>query len=75
MAYGAYVMNDLAAGRLVRLFDINLPSRVFYSLVCPKSTLNRPRVTAFRDWLISAAALDKVHTATTPEPGPIHAVR
>jgi len=60
LAYGALVTEELAAGTLVRLFDVNLPSTVIYSLVCPKAYLSQPRVAAFREWLVAAAALDSV---------------
>lgn len=55
LAYGALVTEDLAAGTLVRLFDISLPSTVVYSLVCPTASLTQPRVAAFRNWLTNAA--------------------
>ena len=67
LAYGALVTGDLASGALVRLFDINLPSTVIYSLVCPDTHLVRPRVAAFRDWLISAANLDNVQAEAQSE--------
>lgn len=60
LAYGALVAPDLAAGTLVRLFDVNLPTTVIYSLVCPTSYLEHPRVAAFKDWVISAARLDNL---------------
>lgn len=73
LAYGVLVTDDLAAGTLKRVFDINLPSTVIYSFVCPQSALDQPRIAAFRDWLISSAALDNLQSVTAPGPRPIRA--
>lgn len=64
LAYGALVVEDLAASALVRLFEINLPSTVIYSLACPEPYLIQPRVSAFRKWLITAAKLDNLQADT-----------
>lgn len=63
LAYSALVTEDLSAGRLVRLFRIRLPATVIYSLVCPRNSLKHPRVTAFRNWLTTAAEPDAIRTA------------
>jgi LysR family glycine cleavage system transcriptional activator len=42
---------DIEAGKLVRLFDIALPSSYSYYLVCLPDALQKPPVQAFRDWL------------------------
>lgn len=52
---GALVRDDLAAGRLVRPFDLVLPGRYAYWLVCPKAYADRPKVAAFREWLLKEA--------------------
>jgi LysR family transcriptional regulator, glycine cleavage system transcriptional activator len=44
-------MHEIAAGRLVRLFDIDGPSPWAYYFVCPPRSLQIPRVQAFRNWL------------------------
>ena len=46
---------DLAAGRLVRPFDISLPSAFAYYVVCPLATADRPKIVAFRTWLLAEA--------------------
>jgi LysR family transcriptional regulator, glycine cleavage system transcriptional activator len=46
--------DDLAAGRLVKLFDIELPSRHAYWVVGPKSLPEDPRAAAFRAWILAA---------------------
>ncbi|WP_207476168.1 transcriptional regulator GcvA [Arenibaculum pallidiluteum] len=56
LARSALIADDLAAGRLVRLFDLALPSELAYWVVCPPHYLRRPKVRAFRDWLFAEAA-------------------
>lgn len=43
----------LERGQLVKLFEIESPSRKSYFLVCPPHLAPTPRVSAFRDWLQS----------------------
>jgi len=51
----ALVADDLAAGRLVRPFELSLPAGLAYYVVCPPRALKRPNVKAFRDWLTAEA--------------------
>jgi LysR family glycine cleavage system transcriptional activator len=48
------VRRDLDHGRLVKPFDLVLPSNHWYWFVCPPENLQRPKVAAFRDWLVEA---------------------
>jgi LysR family glycine cleavage system transcriptional activator len=50
---------DLAAGRLVRPFDVSLPARWAYYAVCPMATRDNPKIKAFRDWLLAEAEKTK----------------
>lgn len=43
---------DLAAGRLVIPFDVTLPMKLAFFFVCPQVAAKRPKVVAFRDWLL-----------------------
>ncbi|MBI2313673.1 MAG: transcriptional regulator GcvA [Betaproteobacteria bacterium] len=52
------VAPDIAAGRLVAPFDISVPSGFAYYLVCAEAVADRPRVAAFRDWLLEEARND-----------------
>ena len=52
----ALVANDLAAGRLVRPFNVSVPGKFAYYLVYPESAAKRAKVAAFRDWLTVEAA-------------------
>lgn len=47
--------DDLAAGRLLRPFDTELPGTHAYHLVAPPHYFARPKVKAFRDWLFAEA--------------------
>jgi LysR family transcriptional regulator, glycine cleavage system transcriptional activator len=61
----ALVSADLAAGRLVRPFDLALKSRWKYYVVYPDGALNHQKVKAFRDWLFKEMALDAAGTTHT----------
>lgn len=52
----ALVADELASGRLVKPFEISLPAEFAYYAVCPEGGADRPKVKAFRDWLLSEAA-------------------
>lgn len=53
------VREDLDRGRLVKPFDLVLPSSHWYWLLCPKESLERTKVRAFRDWLVAAVGSDR----------------
>ena len=50
---------EMLTGRLVRPFGPALPVAYAYYIVCPKSTAERPKIRAFRNWLISEAKADE----------------
>jgi LysR family glycine cleavage system transcriptional activator len=53
----ALVMDALADGRLVRPFEMPaVPSDYAFWFVCPESTLERPAIRAFYDWVLAEAA-------------------
>ena len=56
LARSLVVAEDLAAGRLVRPFDIELPAGPAYFLVYPKAALRRRNVGRLRDWMIAEFA-------------------
>src|SRR5262249_18949972 len=47
---------DLAEGRLVKLADVAWPEAFAYYLVYPEISHDRPKVAAFRTWILDAAA-------------------
>lgn len=58
LARSAHVADDLAAGRLVKLFNVFSPSSVAYYIVCQKGREQHPSIRAFITWI-----LDEAHTA------------
>ncbi|MCZ4430719.1 transcriptional regulator GcvA [Agrobacterium sp. SOY23] len=62
------VANDLAEGRLVRLFDLGIPipSELAYFLVYPHETASDPRVVAFREWILDEAEQMPGQESRTP---------
>jgi LysR family glycine cleavage system transcriptional activator len=60
LAFDVLVVDDLAGGRLVRLFDVNLPPTIIYSVVTPETWSSRPKIAAFRNWLLEEADLSKL---------------
>jgi LysR family glycine cleavage system transcriptional activator len=56
LGYEVVVARDLECQRLVRLFDVEFPARILYSMVTPQSWADRPRIAAFRSWVIRETA-------------------
>jgi LysR family glycine cleavage system transcriptional activator len=51
--------DDVAAGRLVRPFDLSIPADDAYFLVCPQTTAEQPKITAFREWVLGEAEAER----------------
>jgi LysR family glycine cleavage system transcriptional activator len=51
LARSSIALQELIAGRLVRLFDVDAKSPWSYYFVCPPPLLESPRVQAFRTWI------------------------
>lgn len=45
------LLDDLAAGRLIRPFALGFPVAYAYRMMSPQATFHQPNVTAFRTWL------------------------
>lgn len=57
LARSIMAQDDLAAGRLVRLFpDISYASELAYYVIYRPECVNLPRLAAFRDWLLRESA-------------------
>lgn len=52
----ALVVEDLAAGHLVRPFQTEIRNRFSYYLVCARAAAEQPKQRAFRDWVIEEIA-------------------
>jgi LysR family glycine cleavage system transcriptional activator len=50
----SYVEGDIAKGRLVVPFKITLPADAGFYLVSPEATAEKPRLAAFRQWLLAS---------------------
>jgi len=50
------ISDDLAAGRLVAPFDVWLPSGSAYYVAYPPPAADRPKIKAFRDWVMDEIA-------------------
>jgi len=54
----ALLQDDIANGRLIKPFDIDMPGEYGYYVVSPEATADRPKVRAFREWLLSEVRND-----------------
>ena len=45
--------DDLASGRLVRPFDIVIPSNSAFWVIAPERSADRPKIVAFREWILN----------------------
>jgi LysR family transcriptional regulator, glycine cleavage system transcriptional activator len=70
-------LQEIAAGRLVRLFDVDGPSPWHYYFICPPHMMQTQRVRAFRDWVFDEVGRFKqlFELACTEGPQAIHPVK
>ena len=59
LSQNALAGDDLAAGRLVKPFDISLPTDYAYYVVSPALTADRPKIVAFCNWLLDEASIGR----------------
>jgi LysR family glycine cleavage system transcriptional activator len=57
------VADDIAAGRLVRPFELSFPVLFAYYIISPLASADNPRVVAFREWLLEEAQLSRGQAA------------
>lgn len=55
LARGALAADDLAKGNLIRPFTLSLPVEFAYYVVSPEASATRPKVAAFREWVLQEA--------------------
>lgn len=53
-----FFASEIAAGRLVQIFDLVVPDGRPYWLVYPRARRHLPKIAAFRDWILAEAARD-----------------
>lgn len=56
LVWRSLVVDDLAAGRVVHLFDRFLPTSHGYHLVIPPNRLSLAKVASFREWMLEQGA-------------------
>src|SRR5215475_6402210 len=66
----ALVRDDLANGRLVKPFDIDMPSEYAHYVVTPEATAERAKVRAFREWLLAEIAASEAPPAAEDTAAP-----
>ncbi|WP_434054220.1 MAG: LysR substrate-binding domain-containing protein [Roseibium sp.] len=59
-----FIEDELASGRLVRLFNLSLDQHTAYYFVYPEGRTMRPVVSAFRKWLTEEAETARVRRET-----------
>ncbi len=60
LARSAHVLDDIKAGRLVRLFpEVKSKSNLSYFFVCVRGRESEPQITAFRGWLKREAEISE----------------
>ena len=60
-----FAADDIAAGRLVRPFDLSLPLEAAYYLVVPQTAKEDPAAETFRQWIVDEAAQYKALIGTS----------
>ena len=60
----AMVALDLQKGQLIKLADVAWPEAFAYYLVYPEASHERPKVAAFRTWILNAAGARPAHELT-----------
>ncbi|MBB3237228.1 transcriptional regulator GcvA [Phyllobacterium endophyticum] len=53
----AHITDELASGRLVKLSKMSVPSPLVYHFVCASGAEKRPKVAAFKSWILKHAAV------------------
>ncbi len=55
----ALIADDLRAGRLVMPFTLSLPTDLAYYVAYPTQAAEKPKIRAFRDWLLAEAGVQR----------------
>jgi LysR family glycine cleavage system transcriptional activator len=73
LAEEALVRDDLATGRLIRPFAVDMPGEYAFYVVSPEAAAERPKVAAFRNWLMAEARAEPAAEATGARPAAVAA--
>ena len=55
LARSVLAADEIASGRLVRPFDVDVPAEYAYYLAYPEESADQPNVVAFREWILEEA--------------------
>ena len=55
LARSVLAADEIASGRLVRPFDVDVPAEYAYYLAYPEKSADQPNVMAFREWILEEA--------------------
>ena len=55
LARSVLAADEIASGRLVRPFDVDVPAEYAYYLAYPEKSADQPNVVAFREWILEEA--------------------
>jgi len=66
MGPDALVEDELVDGRLIKPFDLSMRDRFEYFLVCREEAAKRPRIVAFRNWLLAEARKSRKRQGVFP---------
>ena len=55
LARSVLAADEIASGRLVRPFDVDVPAEYAYYLAYPEKSADQPNVAAFREWILEEA--------------------
>jgi LysR family glycine cleavage system transcriptional activator len=61
LSWYSLVVDDLKAGRLVRLLDQSIPSTLGFDLVMPQNRATSSKALAFRAWLLAQSAHQRLN--------------
>jgi len=59
IGHSVLCQSDIDAGRLIRPFPQAVPSGYSYDLVCPEAWADRPKIAAFRDWILETVQKER----------------
>ena len=65
LAFDVLARNDLKMEKLVRLFDLSIPSDCDYYAVYPEGALSKPETNLFLDWLVATCRNEPTDTQET----------
>jgi len=63
IGHSVLAQSDIEMGRLVKLFDFELVGQSSYDIVCPQNWAEKPKIKAFREWLLETVESEKIRAS------------